>query len=49
VLPELLESPLDAGIERLGVDLDNAQLDQPAKHPAERWLSRSHTARLPPS
>ena len=27
VLPELLESPLDARIARLGVDLNDAQLD----------------------
>jgi len=46
VLPDLLESPLDARIERLGVDLDDSQLDQLSKHPTERWLSRRHTPRL---
>ena len=46
VLPESLESSLDACIERLGVDLDDAQLDQLAKHRAERRLSRRHTPRL---
>jgi len=46
VLPESLESPLDACIERLGVDLDDAQLDQLSKHRAERRLSRRHTPRL---
>lgn len=46
ILPELLEPPIDAGIERLGVDLDNAELDQLPKHPAKRWLSRRHIARL---
>jgi len=49
ILPELLETPLDARIERLGVDLDDSELDQLPKHPAERWLSRRHIARLEPS
>jgi hypothetical protein len=38
ILPELLELPLNAGIERPGVDLDNPVLDQLPKHPAKRWL-----------
>jgi hypothetical protein len=42
ILPEFLESPLDAGIERLSVNLDDAQLDQLSKHRAERRLSRRH-------
>lgn len=46
VLPDLLESPLDARIERLSIDLDDSELNQLPKHPAERWLSRSHTPRL---
>ena len=33
-------------IERLSVDLDDAQLDQLSKHRAERRLSRRHTPRL---
>ena len=49
ILPELLESPLDARIERLRVDFDDAQLDQQPKHPTERWLSRSHIAQLAPA
>ena len=48
ILPEFLESPLDTGIERLRIDLDDAQLDQLPKHPAERWLSGSHIAKLAP-
>ncbi|ACV49343.1 hypothetical protein Hmuk_3241 (plasmid) [Halomicrobium mukohataei DSM 12286] len=44
--PELLESLLDAGIERLRVELDDAQLDQLSKHPAERRLSRRYTPQL---
>ncbi|CDK40356.1 putative uncharacterized protein domain protein [Halorubrum sp. AJ67] len=46
MLLELLESPLDEVIERLRVDFDSSQLNQLSKHPAERWLSRSHIARL---
>ena len=45
-LLEFLESPLDACIERLGVDPDDAQLNQLSKHPAERRLSRRQTPRL---
>jgi len=46
ILPELLESPIDARIERLSVDLDDAQIDQFSKHRSERRLSRRHTPRL---
>jgi len=46
ILPKFLESPLDAGIERLRVNFDDAQLNQLPKHPAERWLSRTHIAKL---
>ena len=46
ILPEFLESPLDAGIERLGVDLDDAQPDQLSNHRAERRLSRRHIPKL---
>ena len=49
ILPELLESPLDARIKRLHVDFDDAQLDQLPKHPTECWLSRSHIAQLVPA
>jgi len=49
ILPKFLESPLDAGIERLRIDFDNAQLNQLSKHPAERWLSRNHIAKLAPA
>jgi hypothetical protein len=40
--PKFLESPLDAGIEWLRINLDDTQLYQLPKHPAERWLSRNH-------
>ena len=43
MLPELLESPLDAGIERLGIQLEQAKVNELAEHPAERWLSLRHT------
>jgi len=46
ILPKFLESPLDAGVEQLRVDFDDAQLNQLPKHPAERWLSRRHIAKL---
>jgi hypothetical protein len=36
ILPESLESPLDAGIERLRVDFDNLQLNQLPKYSTER-------------
>jgi len=49
ILPEFLESPLNAGIERIGVDIDDAQLDQLLKYCAERRLSRRHTPRLWPA
>jgi hypothetical protein len=39
MLPKLLESPLDAGIERLGIQLEESKVNELAKHPAERWLS----------
>jgi hypothetical protein len=39
-MPELFESPLDARIERLCIDFDDAQLNQLPKRPAEPWLSR---------
>ena len=46
ILPEFLESPLDARIERLCIDFNDAQLNQLPKHPTERWLSRRHIAKL---
>jgi hypothetical protein len=42
MLPELLESPLDAGIERLGIQLEESKVNELAKHPAKRWLGLSH-------
>ncbi len=46
ICPKFLESPLDASIERLRIDFDDAQLNQLPKHPAERWLSRRHIGKL---
>jgi len=48
ILPEIFESPLDARIERLCIDFNDTQLSQLPKHSAERWLSRSHIAKLSP-
>jgi hypothetical protein len=48
ILPEFLDSPLDAGIERLRVNFDDIQLDQLLKYPTERWLSRKYIIKLVP-
>lgn len=42
ILPELLESPLNDGIERLGVQLEQSKINELAKHSTERWLSLRH-------
>jgi hypothetical protein len=47
VLPGVLESPLDALIERLGPKLYSTERDELVKHPAERRLvehNRLHSA-----
>ena len=36
LLPELLESPLDADIERLRLQFEHTTLNELAKHPTER-------------
>jgi len=45
---ELLESPLDAAIERLHLQSEDTQIDELAKHPVEGWIRGGYTTHLGP-